>query len=416
MSEKRLFTRKEAPVHPGLLTFWLAAGTFAFGAGEFASMTLLPSIASGLGSSEGEVGRIVTAYAVGVVLGAPVISVFGARWPRKPLLLALLAVLVLGNLFAAAATSVGMLVLARFLSGIPHGAFIGLATLVAVSTALPTKQARAVSTVQLGIPVATIVGVPLFTVLGQAVGWRACYLVMAGIAAAAMLALWATAPNTAGDRRTSPRLELSALANPKVLLTLVTGAVGFGGIFAVYSYFTSAFEGTGAGPAWAMSLILFLYGLGSTAGAWLAGFVGESALLRAATAFQVLLGAAAALYALGMGNAWLLGTAMVLIGASGGLVVPLQSRLMIAAGDARTLAAAMNHVAFNLANGLGPLLAGAAMRAGGGWSSTGWVGVALAAGGLLLLGANVLSDRRTPVEARAVRFDPETGQLEVVER
>ncbi|WP_051687509.1 MULTISPECIES: MFS transporter [Micrococcales] len=416
MSEKRLFTMEKSSSHVGLVTFWLAAGTFAFGAGEFASMSLLPSIASGLGASEGEVGHIITAYAVGVVLGAPVIAVFGARWPRKPLLVALLAVLTLGNIFAAVSPSVLVLNIARFVSGIPHGAFIGLATLVAVELALPSKKARAVSSVGLGIPVATIIGVPVFTILGQAMGWRASYLLMALISAVALVALWATAPNAAGNKATSPKLELAAMKNPKVLMTLVTAAIGFGGIFAVYSFFTSAYESTDAGPIWAMSFILMLYGFGSTIGNWVAGFATERFLLGAAIIFQILLGLSAAVYALGMGNVWIMGIAMVLIGTSCGLVVPMQTRLMVAAGDARTLAAAMNHVAFNLANAIGPLVAGAAMTAGGGWASTGWVAVALAAGGLILLLINVLSDRKTPVTHHAIRFDPHTGTIQIVDR
>lgn len=409
MSGDRLFTMNRNSRKVGLVTFWLAAGTFAFGAGEFASMSLLPSIAAEMGVGEGTAGHIITAYALGVVIGAPVISVVGAKWPRKPLMLVLLAALVLGNLLVAAAPSMGWLVAGRFFSGIPHGAFIGLAMLFAASLTLPTKQARAVSYVQMGITVATIIGVPAFTLIGQAAGWRMSFILMSVLTAAVMVALWSTAPNTAGNRATSPRLELTALTNPKVLLTLVTGAIGFGGIFAIYSYFTAAFEGTGAGPGWALSLILMLYGVGSTLGSWLAGFVREAHLLKSAIGFQILLALASALYAVGVGNAWVTAVAMVLIGASGGLVVPLQTRLMMAAGDAQTLAAAMNHVAFNLANGLGPLLAGTVMGLGGGFASTGWVAVVLAVAGLALLGVNVLSDRRSPVTSHAVRFDLSTA-------
>lgn len=409
MSESRLFTMRHASSKVGLVTFWLAMGTFAFGAGEFASMSLLPSIAADLGTQESTAGHIITAYALGVVIGAPIISVFGAKWPRKPLMLSLLAALILGNLFAASAPTIGTLVLARFLSGIPHGAFIGVAMLFASSLTLPTKQARAVSNVQLGITVATIVGVPAFTLLGHVAGWRLCFVLMSAIAAAVLVALWRTAPNTAGNRMTSAKLEMTALKNPKVLLTLVTGAVGFGGIFAIYSYFTSAFQATGAGPGWALSLILMLYGVGSTAGSFLAGFIKHETLLYSALGFQAVLGLSSALYAVSVGNAWLTGVAMVMIGASGGLVVPLQTRLMMAAGDAQTLAAAMNHVAFNLANGVGPLVAGTVMGMGGGWASTGWVAVAFSMGGLALLVVNVLVDRRSPIDSHAVRFEVPTA-------
>lgn len=416
MPGHRLLTLDRRSAGTGLVIFWLAAGVFAFGVGEFASMTLLPSMAADLGASEGAASSAITAYALGVVLGAPVISVFGARWPRKPVLLALLAVLVLSNLFVASAHSLAGVVGGRFVSGIPHGAFIGMAMLMAASISRPDRRTRAVSLVNMGITVATIVGVPLFTAVGGWGGWRLSYVLMAVLAAVAMTALWATAPHTAGNRATSPRIELLALRNPKVLLTLVTGAIGFGGIFAVYSYFTAAFQATGAGPSWAMTLILVLYGVGSTAGTYLAGAVREHVLLQAAMGFQVVLGLAAVLYALGVGQVWLTGAAMVFIGVSGGMVVPLQTRLMVAAGDAQTLAAAMNHVAFNLANALGPALAGAAMGAGAGWSSSGWIAAGLALAGLALLGANVLSDRRTPVTAHAVRLgagdrDPRTGPV-----
>ena len=406
MSGNRLFTMDHHTSNVGLVTLLLAAGTFVFGVGEFASMSLLPSIAADLGVGEGPTGRIITAYALGVVIGAPVISVLGARWPRKPLMLALLGILIVGNLGVAAAPSLPWLILGRFLSGLPHGAFIGLAMLFAAQLTLPTKQARAVASVQMGITVATIVGVPAFTLIGAAAGWRLSFVLMSALSLAVWVLLWRCAPNTAGDRATSARLELTALRNPKVLLTLVTGAIGFGGIFAIYSYFTSAFQGTGAGPAWALSLILMLYGVGATLSSWLAGFARTPALLRSALGFQALLALASAGYALGVGNPWAMGAAMVLIGASGGMVVPLQTRLMMAAGDARTLAAAMNHVAFNLANGLGPLLAGAAMGGGSDWAVTGWVAAGLAGAGLVLLGVNVLVDRRSPITSHAVRFEP----------
>ena len=408
MSASRMFTLNRNSSNTRLVTVLLAVGTFAFGVGEFASMTLLPSISSEMGVDEGTAGHIITAYALGVVLGAPVISAVGAKWPRKPLLLALLLLLTAGNLFVSAAPSMSWLVAGRFVSGIPHGAFIGLAMVTASSINLPTKQARAVSTVQMGITVATIVGVPLFTLVGQFGGWRASFVLMSVISAIALGMLWNTVPNQAGNKAANSRVELSALTNPKVLLTLVTGAIGFGGIFAVYSYFSSAFEGSHAGPGWAMSLILMLYGVGSTVGSYVAGFIHAKILLPAAMAFQVLLGLSAVLYAVGIGNAWVTGIAMVLIGASGGMVVPLQTRLMMAAGDAQTMAAAMNNVAFNLANALGPFLAGTAMSNGGTWASTGWIAAALALGGLFLLGANVLSDRRTPVTRYAVRFEPQT--------
>lgn len=381
------------PRRSGQVVFWLASGTFAIGAGEFAAMSLLPYFAPDLGVSEERAGFAITCYALGVVVGAPLISIFAARLPRKKVLLALMGALALGHLLTSTATSMTMLEIGRFIAGLPHGAYFGMAMLMAASLGRPEHRARAVSNVALGLAIATVVGVPLITLIGQYLGWRWGFVLVGSLSALTMVMLWRVAPSPPADDAAHPTAELKAMRNPRVLVTLGVGAVGFGGMFAVYSYFSAAFLGTNAGPHWAISAILVLYGVGTTLGNIVAGRVAAGRLLPTAAVFQVIMGSAAALYALVMGHGVGMAIALFTIGFGGGLVVPIQTRLMEVAEDAQTLAAAMNHVAFNVGNALGPWLAGITLGAGLGWASTGWVGVVLAIGGLAMMALGGVVDR-----------------------
>lgn len=381
----RTHLRHLAPRRARWVTLWLASGAFALGAGEFSSMSLLPSFARDLHVGEGTAGQAISAYALGVVLGAPLIAIFGARLPRKPMLLSLLALFVGGNVISALAPTFGALELGRFIAGIPHGAYFAMAMLLAADLARPEHRARAVSYVSLGLAVATVAGVPTITWAGQQLGWRVGFFIVAALAVVTLVALGRLAPNPPGDATAHPAAEAGALRNPHVLLTLATGAIGFGGMFSVYTYFSAAFTTSGAGPEWAVSPVLMLCGLGVALGHLLAGRLTHGNTLQIAALFQGILAAACGGYALSIGHGPSMALAMLAIGLGNGMTVPLQTRLMDVAGDARTLAAALNHVAFNLANAIGPLLGGVAMAAGGGPASTGWVGVALGLGGLAVL-------------------------------
>ncbi len=385
-------------VHPGLVILWLASGTFAVGAGEFAAMSLLPYFASDLRVTEQAAGHAISAYALGVVVGAPLISVLAARLPRKQVLLGLMALFVAGNVWTALAPTMPLLIAGRFVAGLPHGAYFGVAMLFAAALGRPEQRAGAVSKVMLGLAIANVVGVPALTAVGQLLGWRYGFALVAALGALTIVMVTLTAPAEPGDAHARPTSELRALINPQVLVTLAAGAIGFGGMFAVYSYFSAAYLDSGAGPQWGVSVTLVIYGLGSTLGNILAGRYAHGRLLAAAAVFQLILGVAAFFYALTIGNALLTAVAMFGVGMGGGLVVPLQTRLMEVAGDAQTLAAAMNHVAFNLANAIGPFLAGLTIAAGWGWPSTGWVGVALAVAGLLILALARVIDRRAAAQ------------------
>lgn len=370
------------PVHPALVILALAMGAFAIGTTEFAAMSLVPYFSRDLALTEPEAGHAISAYALGVVVGAPVFSLLGARLSRRTMLIALMALFAIGNALSATASSYALLLAFRFIAGLPHGAFFGVAALVAASLVPAQKRAQSVAKVFAGLTIATIIGVPAANLLGQAVGWRYGFGIVAVLALMTMALVALFAPRHSSAPDSSPMRELTAFKRPQVLLTLLTGVIGFGGMFCVYTYLASTMiEVTGTSET-LVPVVLAIYGVGMTAGnlcwAWLADRDQD----RASIVAFLWIGIALALFPLVVHNVWLLGLDVLLIGFGGGLGTILQTRLMDVAGDAQALAAAAHHSAFNTANALGPWLGGLAIAAGWGLPSTGWIGAALSAGGL----------------------------------
>lgn len=372
----------------------LGLGAFAIGVSEFATMGLLPYYAADLGVSEPVAGHAVSGYAMGVVIGAPVLAILGARFPRKSFLIGLIAVFALTNALAGIAPTVDLLIGSRVLSGLPHGAFLGIAMLFAADILPKGRRAQGVAKVMMGLTIANVIGVPVAGAIGQSFGWRWCFAIVAVLALASAVLIARTAPSEPVDAKASALRELGVLRNRAMWLTLLVGAVGFGGVFAVYSFFSAAMIDVGQAPVWAIPLALSGFGIGATFGNGLAGRLASWS--RFGAAFLLLSGMAATtmVYTLVMGD-WMLMSAMLFVlGCSAGLVIPLQMRLMDVAEDGQNLAAALNHAAFNLANAIGPFLAGLALAAGYGWSATGWVGTGLALAGLVMLGLAWHDDRR----------------------
>ena len=362
----------------------LALGGFAIGTTEFASMSLLPYFAASLGVDAPTAGHAISAYALGVVVGAPVIAVLAARLPRRLILVALMAVFAVGNLLSALSPSFGWMLVFRFLSGLPHGAYFGVAALVAAGVAPPERRARAVAMVMIGLTVATIIGVPFANAIGQWIGWRWGFVIVAVLAALTATAVYVAAPRDAAHPDASPLRELGALGRGRVWLTLGIGAIGFGGMFCVYTYLASTLlDVTHASPA-ALPLVLAVFGAGMTVGTLVCAWAADRAQMPAIGAVLLWSAGALALYPMAVHSLWTLVPVVFLIGCGGGLGAVLQTRLMDVAGDAQTLAAALNHSAFNFANALGPWLGGMAIAAGYGWASTGYVGAALALGGFAI--------------------------------
>lgn len=380
---------------PALVLFALAVGAFAIGTTEFAAMSLLPFFARDLGIDVPTAGHAISAYALGVVAGAPVIAAFGARLPRRKLLIGLMALFAIGNGLSALSPSYGWMLVFRFLSGVPHGAYFGVAALVAAKLVPIEKRAQAIARVMSGLTIATVLGVPVANWMGQALGWRSGFFVVTALAIATMTLVALYAPRDAGDPKASAARELTALAKPQVWLTLLTGAIGFGGLFAVYTYVASTMiEVTGVSEVW-VPVILMIFGVGMTIGNLVAAWMADRALNRTVILVLLWSAGALALFPLMAGNIWTLSLIIFLIGAGGGLGTPLQARLMDVSGDAQTLAAALHHSAFNVANALGPWLGGMAIAAGYGLTSTGWIGAALALGGLVVFLLSIALQQRT---------------------
>ncbi len=376
----------------------LAVGGFGIGTTEFATMGVLPQVADDLGATIPQAGHLVSAYALGVVVGAPLLAVLGARLPRKALLLALMTAFTLGNALSALAPGFGSLALARFATGLPHGAYFGTASIVAASLVPPERRARAVARVMLGLTVANVVGVPLVTLLGQQLGWRSTYWTVAVIGVLTLVAVSRFVPPLAALDGASPRRELGALRRPQVWLTLLVGAVGFGGMFAVYSYIAPTLTTVSGFRDDQVPIALALFGIGMTLGTEAGGRLADRSVVGTiavglSSVVVVLLAFTQTAH-----SAVPAAVTVLLVGLSSALFLPaLQTRLMDVAGDAQSLAAAGNHAALNIANAVGAALGGAVIAAGLGYTAPALVGAGLAAGGLLVLGASVALERRTPV-------------------
>ncbi len=367
-----------------LVLLALATGGFAIGVTEFAAMSILPDFAKGLGVDEPTAGHVISAYAAGVVVGAPVLAVMGARFPRWLLLVVFMGLFAIGNGLSAIAPTYETMLLFRFLSGIPHGAYFGVAALMVASIVPLHMRSRAVSTTLLGLTVATLVGVPLANMISQNFGWRWTFAIVSGLAILTMVLVAIFAPRDAGDPDAVPLRELGALKNTQVWLTLGVGAIGFGGMFSVYAYLASTAQAVTGVAASTLPMIFAVFGVGMMAGNIIGGWAADRFGMKAAGGLLLWSAFALSLYALAAPRLETLLIIIVLIGIGGGLGSILQTRLMDVAGDAQTLAAALNHSAFNFANALGPLLGGMAISAGFGWTSTGYVGMGLALGGFAI--------------------------------
>ncbi|WP_217548554.1 MFS transporter [Streptomyces sp. GbtcB6] len=372
----------------------LAVVTFGIGTTEFATMGLLPQIADGVGVSVPHAGNLVSAYALGVVVGAPVLTGIGARVPHKRLLLLLTGLFVVGNTASALAPNFGLLFAARFLAGLPHGALFGVGAVVASRLVPADRAARAVSRIFLGLTIANIVGVPAGTALGQHLGWRYAYCAVAVIGLVALLALALLVPHQPRGPQAGIRQELRAMGNRQVFIGLATAVVGFGGFFAVYSYLVPMLTHlTGISDA-STTWVLALYGVGMTLGTLLAGPLTDRALRPTMYAGIILLGAALVTFYFTVHSTVPALVTVTFIGAMGALITtPVQMLLMINAKDAPTMAAASNHSAFNMANAAGAWLGGLVISAGWGWAAPNLVGAVLAAAGLGLAVTGGLLDR-----------------------
>lgn len=390
---KNALTSPQSPT-TGLALAAMALGGLAIGTTEFASMGLLPAFAADLGATVPQAGTAISAYAIGVVVGAPVLAVLGARWPRKHLLLALAGALAVANVASAFAPTFGTFVVTRFLAGLPHGAYFGTASVLAASLVPRERRPRAIATVMSGLMIANIVGVPGATWLGQAAGWPAAYLTVGVVAVVTMLAVWRLVPDVREERRGSILGELSALRRGQVWITMAVIATGFGGSFAVYSYITPVLTEVSGLAAAAVPLALAVFGLGMTLGNQVGGRLAEAAPVRTIAAGLGAATVSMALFALTASSPVFALLALFSLAFTTTATTPaLATRLMDAGREGPTLGAALHHAAFNVANALGAALGGLVLAAGWGWTSPAAVATVLPLLGLVALWQAVRMER-----------------------
>jgi DHA1 family inner membrane transport protein len=385
-----------APDERALLrALWaLGLGGFAIGTGEFVIMGLLPEVAADVGITIPQAGHVISFYALGVVVGAPLLAVLAAHWHRQFLLMALMGLFALGNFASALAPNYLLLNILRFTTGLPHGTYFGVASLVAATLAPNGQRARAVGLMMLGLSTATLVGVPGAAWLGQVLGWRAAFVLVGVIALAAVVLIRRNVPLMPAPAGTSPLSELSALGNKQVWLTLAIGAIGSGGLFAVFSYVKPTLMNAAGMPLAGIPVVLAMFGAGMITGMLVGPKLADRSIPRAM--FYVLLWSifVLTLFSFTASNMVLGAINVFLIGTTVAIGPALQIRLMDVAGKAQTLAAALNHSAFNVANALGAWLGGVAISAGLGWTSTGWVGALLGVAGLGVFGLSIRDERQ----------------------
>lgn len=401
IADEACLAQDKAPAIPhsrlavALIELALAVGSFGIGTGEFAIMGLLPNLAQEFNVTTPQAGYAISAYALGVVVGAPIIAVLAAKLARQTLLLLLMAVFAVGNAVSAVAPSFESFVLLRFLTGLPHGAYFGVAALVAASLVPPNKRTQAVARVMLGLTVATLLGTPVATFFGQALSWRIAFGAVGFMGALTVVLIWLFLPKDEVQEGASPMRELGAFRRKQVWFTLGIGAVGFGGLFSVFSYIASTATEVAGMPESAVPVMMALFGSGMIVGNLVGGWLADRNLM--ATIGGTLAGSAVVMTVLWLTaeNPYMLSACVFLVGCSVAIGPALQTRLMDVAADAQTLAAALNHSAFNVANALGAWLGGLAIAAGYGFASTGWVGAALAVAGLVVFGLSLASDQRS---------------------
>ncbi|MBW6530841.1 MFS transporter [Sphingomonas sp. RRHST34] len=371
-------------LNTGLLA--LAIGAFGIGVTEFAPMGMLPVIAADLHVSIPSAGLLVSAYALGVLVGAPLMTLITARLDRRTLLIALMAIFTLGNALSAAAGGYAWLMAARVVTAFNHGAFFGVGAVVAAGLVPPKRRAGAVAAMFTGLTVATIGGVPLATWVGEAIGWRPAFAGIAAIGAVAMAALRLALPPLPAPAGADLAAELRVLARGRVLAALALTVVGASAMFTVFTYIVPILrERTHAGTA-TVTALLMLYGVGLTIGNMMGGRLADRSIERTLIGSFALLAAVLVVFAAVM--PWLpLAAAAILVWgiASFAIVPPLQMRVMAAAGEAPNLASAMNIGAFNLGNAIGAALGGGVIAAGLGLPAVALAGAAMAAAALALL-------------------------------
>ncbi|MEU0790058.1 MFS transporter [Amycolatopsis sp. NPDC005961] len=380
----------------------LAISAFGIGTTEFVIMGLLPEVATDFGVSIPSAGLLISGYALGVVVGAPVLTALASRVPRKTVLVALMGLFIAGNVLSALAPSYGLLMTGRVVAALSHGAFFGVGSVVAASLVAPAKQASAIALMFTGLTVANVLGVPAGTALGQAFGWRSTFWVVSVLGVVGAIGILALVPHQPKSGNVGLRGELAVFRRPQVWLALAMTALGFAGVFASFTYIAPMMTEVAGFSSGAVTWLLVLFGAGLFAGNLLGGRAADRKLMPS---LYVILAALAIVLVAFVFTAHAQVPAAItiaLFGAAGfATVPPLQARVMAKAEGAPALASAANIAAFNLGNAGGAWLGGQAIEAGLGYTAPNWIGAVLAAAGLAVALVSGLLDRKAPASFAA---------------
>ncbi|MEU9701277.1 MFS transporter [Streptomyces sp. NPDC047981] len=391
----------------------LAIGAFGIGTTEFVIMGVLPQVAGDFGVSIPTAGWLVTGYALGVVFGAPLLTVLGTKVSRKKMLLFLMGLFVVGNLLSAVAPSLGMMLAGRVVASLAHGAFFGIGSVVAADLVAPERKASAISLMFMGLTVANIVGVPLGTYIGQAAGWRVTFALVAALGVIGFLGVARLIPATATGRSgtANVRTEFAAFKNVQVWLAMAMTVLGYGGVFAAITYITPMMTEVAGYTEAAVTWLLVLFGIGMFLGNLLGGRFADRALMPMLFVSLGALSLALLLFTATAHHKVLAAITLTLIGALGfATVPPLQKWVLDQAKQAPTLASAANIGAFNLGNALAAWLGGVVIAAGLGFTAPNWVGALLSGTALLLAFLAAFLDRRTRTATARASAESQSGR------
>jgi MFS transporter, DHA1 family, inner membrane transport protein len=377
----------------------LAISAFAIGTTEFVPTGLLPEIASDFHVDIPAAGLLVSGYALGVFVGAPLISAAVTRLRRKPVLLGLLGLFVIGNVGSALAPDYVTMMGSRVVASLCHGAFFGVGSVVAAGLVAPHRRAAAIAAMFTGLTLANVLGVPLGTLLGQGFGWRSTFWVVAALGVVGAIGVLALVPNSAADPEANLRAELSAFRRPQVWLALAMTALGFGGVFASFTYVAPLMVDVAGFPSSSLTWLVLLFGAGLVVGNLAGARAADRALMPSIVGSIGALAVVLALFTVTVRSPVLAAITLFLLGVAAFATVPgLQARIIGAAGTAGTMASAANIGAFNLGNAVGAWLGGFVIAAGLGYPAANGAGAAMAAAGLAVALCSVALDRhRSPV-------------------
>lgn len=380
----------------------LALSAFAIGTTEFVIMGLLPEVAHDLAVSIPSAGLLVSGYALGVAVGAPVLAVLTSRLPRKAALQLLMALFIAGNALCAAAGDYRMLMIARIVTSFAHGSFFGIGAVVAASLVPREKQASAIALMFTGLTLANVLGVPFGTFVGQNFGWRVSFWIVAGLGVLAFAGVTALVPNRHDTGPVGLAREVRVLKDPQVWLALAMTVLGFGGVFVVFTYIAPILEQVSGFSPRAVTLILVLFGAGLTVGNVVGGRLADRALMPSLMGILVALALVMGVFAK---TSHLPVAAAITVFVWGifafATVPPLQMRVVEKARHAPHLASTLNIGAFNVGNAVGAWLGGLALTHGLGLDALPWVAAAVSLAALV-------------VTALAARLDGVRGTREIL--